>query len=158
MKTITLEAIQAKQIELDKLIQQFKAQPESTKITYPEVEIELHPGEHYAGPVLDESGVVMYHLVMVAARTDNRTTWQASMDWADSVGGALPNCQEASLLFANCKPYLEFGWHWTSKIYEGNSSYTWCCHFRDGNQYLLSSNAYGAAVAVRKVEALKGQP
>lgn len=153
MPPITLEAIEAKQSELSLLIQQFKAQPKlSMSITYPEIEIELQPGEHYAGPVLDESGAVIHHLVLMAARPDERMNWQACMDWAESVGGALPNRQEQALLYANCKPHLDGVWHWSSQTHEENSSYAWGCGFNNGYQITGGGkSAEGAAVAVRRV-------
>ena len=105
MPAITLDAIEAKQTELSKLIAQFKDQAnQPTLRVLQEVEIELHSGEHYAGPVLDADGNLMHHLVLRAELPTGEITWQAAMDWADSIGGALPTRQEQALLFANCKP------------------------------------------------------
>ena len=50
--------------------------------------VDLQPGEHYAGVVLDESGQVVHHLVLMAQRPDVKLKWQEAMDWAASVGGA----------------------------------------------------------------------
>lgn len=152
MPPITLESIQAKQSEIDKLIQQFKAQPaQSTLFVYPETSIDLSPGEHYAGPVLDESGAVVHHLVLMAARPDKRMPWQAAMDWAQRVGGELPNRQEQALLYANCKPHIEGVWHWSGETHADDSSYAWYCLFYSGGQDVTSKSAVGAAVAVRRV-------
>lgn len=85
MQTITLESIEAKQTELRLLIAKFKAQPATPATTtwvFHEVSIELQPGERYAGPVLDESGNLMHHLVVMAQRPTDKLNWQAAMDWA----------------------------------------------------------------------------
>ena len=153
MSAITLEAIEAKQIELSQLIAKFKEQPKPT-VTYIEIEgttIALQPGERYAGMVLDSDGDIVSHLVVMAQRTDKKLTWQAAMDWAESIGGSLPSRQELSLIFANCKPHLEAAWHWSHETHEDNASYAWYCYFGDGyiNYYLKSFE--GSAVAVRSV-------
>ena len=71
MPAITLDAIEAKQTELSKLIAQFKDQAmQPTLRVLQEVEIELHPGEHYAGPVLDADGNLMRALAVYMAGTD----------------------------------------------------------------------------------------
>lgn len=150
---ITLEAIEAKQTELSQLIAKFKAQPAATPILhrFGEVEIELQPGERYAGMVLDQEGTLLHHLVLMAQRPDGDVKWQDAMDWAASVGGALPNRQEQALLYANCKPHLDAAWHWSSETYERDASYAWCCYFSDGDQGLSLKSYEGTAVAVRRI-------
>ena len=152
MPPITLEAIQAKQTELSQLIAKFKEQPvQTTLLQFQEVSIELHPGEHYAGQVLDESGHLLHHLVLMAQRPTDKLNWQAAMDWAQRVGGALPNRQEQSLLFANCKPHLQSDWHWSSETYEDDASYAWNCYFTDGDINLSRKSFEGGVVSVRRV-------
>jgi len=152
MPPVTLEAIEAKQTELSQLIAKFKEQPVQTMLLqFQEVSIELHPGEHYAGPVLDESGHLLHHLVLMAQRPTDKLNWQAAMDWAQRVGGTLPNRQEQSLLFANCKPHLQSGWHWSSETYEDDASYAWLCLFSHGYIHDDHKSFEGSAVAVRRV-------
>jgi hypothetical protein len=77
-------------------------------------------------------------------------SWSAALNWAKEQGGELPSRPVASLLFANVKPELEAGWHWTSEEDEDNASYAWGCNFGDG----VASNhkSYeGSAVAVRMI-------
>lgn len=153
MSAITLEAIQAKQTELAKLIQQFSDQPKAASRTI-EIEdryIELEPGEHYAGAVLDADGNHMHDLVLLPQRHGKRLNWKAALEWAEEVGGALPTRQEQSLIFANCKPHLEGVYHWSCEEYEGASSYAWLCYFRDGTQYYDPMCDELAAVAVRRL-------
>ena len=110
--------------------------------------IALAEGERYAGSVLDEQGHHLHHLVLMAPRPGSRLHWQAAMDWAASVGGALPNRQEQALLYANCKPHLQPTWHWTSEAL--NSSSAWYCGFNYGYQYVNPKSYEGSAVAVRR--------
>jgi hypothetical protein len=148
---ITLEAIEAKQTELSQLIAKFKEQPIPTKqFSVPAVNIELHPGEHYAGQVLDEFGDVIHGLVLMAQRPTDKLNWQAAMDWAQRMGGSLPTRQEQSLLFANCKPHLEPVWHWSSEEHEDEASFAWYCHFGNGFIGFSRKSCEGSAVAVRR--------
>jgi hypothetical protein len=152
MTAITLEAIEAKQTELSKLIAQFKAEANKPIVlTLNEISIELRPGEHYAGPVIDESGRITHHLVLMAQRPAGKLEWQAAMDWAEDVGGSLPSRQEQALLFANCKPHLKPEWHWSNQTHESDSSYAWDCHFGDGDQSTGPKSYDGCAVVVRRV-------
>jgi hypothetical protein len=153
MTTITLELIQTKQAELAEMIQQLKSEilqlPEI--ILLPQTEINLQPGERYAGAVLGEDGHILHHLVLMAQRPAGRLTWPAAMDWASSVGGRLPNRQEQALLFANCRPYLEPTWYWSCVTTEDESSCAWRCHFGGGGQSVLRKEYEGPAVAVRSI-------
>lgn len=149
---ITLEAIEAKHNELSLLIAQFKEQPvQTTHHVFPEIDIELQPGELYAGPVLDASGHLMHHLVVMAHRPTDDLAWQAAMDWAAHIGGVLPTRQELSLIFANCKPHLKPKWHWSSDVYEKDASYAWHCYFAGGAVSLYHKSYEGSVVAVRRV-------
>jgi hypothetical protein len=152
MPPITLESIQAKQTELDTLIQQFKTKADkSVLLVLPRTDIELQPGEHYAGTMLDASGQVLHHLVLMAQRPDSKLNWQAATDWAESIDGDLPTRQEQSLLFANCKPHLKPEWHWSSETYEDDASYAWNCYFGNGYIYYHRKSYEGSAVAVRRI-------
>ncbi len=110
----------------------------------------LQPGERYVGIALDDEGTPTHHLGLMAQRPADRLTWQDAMDWAASVGGALPTRQEQSLLFANCKAHLERTWHWSCEEYEGSASYAWDCDFDDGGQYGSHESYEGSVVAVRR--------
>ena len=154
MSAVTLEVIQAKQTELEKLIQQFQSQPieKGREIKIEGHVISLAPGEHYAGAVLDADGNHMHDLVLMATRPGKRVNWKAALEWAEEVGGALPTRQEQALLFANCKPHLEGIYHWSCEEYEGDASYAWLCDFGYGLQTYYRKACEIAAVAVRYVE------
>ncbi len=153
MSEITLEAIEAKQTELADLIAKFKLQPAAGPVLhrFGEVEIELHPGEHYAGMVLDQEGKLLHHLVLMAVTPGKKLEWQEAMDWAKEVGGELPTRQEQALLYANCKPHLKPEWHWSSETHKDDASCAWLCYFRDGTQHYTLKSYDGCAVAVRRI-------
>ena len=151
MFPVTLQTIQAKQTELAMMIMQFKDQQESREIDILDCTITLQPGEHYAGAVLDTDGEHLHHLVLMAEVPDSKLAWQSAMDWATSIGGALPTRQEQALLFANCKPHLNPEWHWSSETHADNASYAWLCHFLNGHQLYSLKSFEGSAVAVRRV-------
>ena len=152
MSEATLELVQAKQAELATLIEQLQrtATLQQTVLALPEAHITLQPGEHYAGAVLNEDGLIKHHLVLMAPRASD-LTWQAATDWAARVGGELPTRQEQALLFANCKPHLEERWHWSAET--NGASYAWHCYFVSGCQRFGSRSFEGSAVAVRRLNA-----
>ncbi len=152
MSTVTLEQIQKRQAELARLIAALSEQASPARlITIEADEIELQPGEHYAGAVLDADGGHQHHLVLMAPRPEAKLAWQAAMDWAEEVGGALPTRQEQALLYANCKPHLQPTWHWSCQEHEDDASYAWFCIFYYGTQYYGPKSFEGSAVAVRRV-------
>jgi hypothetical protein len=153
MSNITLEAIKARHDQLGEQIEQFEAQAKakaSRIVAVHAATIELRSGEHYAGTVLDESGAVKHHLILMADRPSKRLNWQDAKAWASKIGGALPDRQEQALLFANCKAHLDSGWHWSSQEHEEDASYAWGCDFLGGDQYDTRKSYEGSAVAVRR--------
>jgi hypothetical protein len=144
---VTLELVEARQTELAAMIQALKQRAQLV-VSLPAVEIQLQPGEHYAGPVLDEHGRVTHHLVLLAARVDQDLNWSKAKAWAKDAGGSLPTRQEQALLFANCKPHLPQRWCWSSEA-EGSAD-AWHCLFTNGYQGYFSQSAEGCAVAVRR--------
>ena len=153
MSVVTIEAIKAKQNELEKLIQQFTEQPvdQGREIEIEGNVISLAPGEHYAGAVLDAEGNHVHDLVLMPQRHGERVNWKAALEWAEEVGGALPTRQEQALLFANCKPHLEGAYHWSCEEYEGDASSAWYCTFSYGYQSDGHKTGELAAVAVRRL-------
>lgn len=121
-------------------------------ITAAALQIELAPGERYAGVVLDADGRVQHHLVLLASQGENLTHPQA-IKWAASVGGQLPTQQEQALLYANCKPHLRPRWHWSSETYEADASCAWGCDFISGYQLYGHESWQACAVAVRRLAA-----
>jgi hypothetical protein len=150
MTTITLETIHAKQTELAAMIKKLQQQAMQCQIKIEGVTIDLQPGEHYAGIVIDENGSPI-HLVLMADHPDKKLDWQDAMDWSESGGGCLPTRQELALLYANCKPHLKPEWHWSSETHKDDASYAWLCGFDDGSQLNGLKSYEGGAVAVRRI-------
>jgi hypothetical protein len=148
---ITLEDVKTRQSELAKMIEQLQQTQQGSQIEIEGCTIILDPGEHYAGAVLDDHGQHKHHLVLMAPRPTDTLNWQAAMDWAQRVGGALPDRQEQALLYANCKPHLQPEWHWSSEVYKEDASSAWSCHFYYGTQYGYHKSYEGSAVAVRRI-------
>ena len=101
--------------------------------------------------MLDDDGQHLHHLVLMAQRPTDDLNWQAAMDWAERIGGALPTRQEQALLYANCKPHLKPEWHWSCETHKDNASYAWGCHFLSGTQSDGIKSYEGSAVAVRRL-------
>jgi hypothetical protein len=151
MSPITLEAIDAKQVELNLLTAEFKEQANRTTVhTFAQVDITLRPGDHYAGPVFDETGKLLHHLVLRAERPAKKLNWQAANEWAAAMGATLPTRQEQALLYANCKPHLGPSWHWSCEEYADDASFAWFCGFDDGYQDDTRKSYEGSVVAVRR--------
>lgn len=123
-------------------------------ITVDAIDIELAAGEVYAGSVLGADGDVKHHLVLLAARPDDDLDWEGAKAWALTVYGALPDRQEAALLYTNCKAHIDARWHWTSDPHKANASYAWGCHFGDGGRISSRVSSTGAACAVRRLQPL----
>jgi hypothetical protein len=147
MSSITLEQILAKQTELATMIEAIKSAP-ATTITCPAVHIELAPGEHYAGLVLDATGQPAHHLVLLPGEAES-TTWQDAMDWAAKQEANLPTRQEQALLYANLKGQFSTEWYWSSEQYAASSA--WDQYFNNGYQFSSSKSHEGRARAVRRL-------
>ncbi|OBR52376.1 hypothetical protein [Paraburkholderia tropica] len=132
--TITLEAIEAKQSELSKLIESFKSQPKRTEIEIAAATLSLAAGEHYAGLILGEDGKPSHHLILLPGDVDEKS-WSDAKSWAAEQGGELPTRREQSLLFANLKQHFESRYYWSAEEYETNVAYAWFQDFLYGNQY-----------------------
>jgi hypothetical protein len=157
MTTVTLEVIEARQNELAELIAKFKAEAAApigpVLFLVPEAQIELQPGERYAGAVLGDDGKVSHHLVLLPPHPEERMTWANAIEWARGVGGTLPTRQEQSLLFANLKGQFSGDWYWSSEQHAGDGAYAWSQGFDDGTQDSSHTSYEGRVRAVRRVTA-----
>lgn len=151
--TITLEAIEAKQSELSKLIESFKSQPKHTEIEIAAVTLSLAAGEHYAGLILGEDGKPSHHLILLPGDVDEKS-WSDAKSWAAEQGGELPTRREQSLLFANLKRHFELRYYWSAEEYETNDAYAWYQYFANGRQlYGHKGGSNCRARAVRRIAA-----
>ena len=136
--TITLESIKAEHARLAEMIAAFEAQantPES--IHFPELLLELNPGERYAGLILGKDGDPSYHLVLLPGQADD-ITWEKAMEWAGKQGGeyvaSLPTRREQALLSANLKEEFEERAYWSCEAHESESGWAWYQSFLIGGQ------------------------
>lgn len=156
MPPITIEDVKAEQARLAALIEQLQAnaaQPAIRVYTVREATIELKPGEHYAGLVLDADGAASHHLVLLPGEGED-LAWQDAKDWATAAGGELPTRQEQALLYANLKGQFKPTWYWSAEAYSDDGSYAWTQGFSNGYQsYYLRKSYEGQARAVRRFAA-----
>lgn len=110
----------------------------------------LAQGEHYAGILLDDSGKLSHHLILVPGEFTG--TWPKAQAWAQANGGELPTRREQSLLFANLKQYFKTDDpYWSGEQSADAPSYAWYQWFHDGNQNSWSKDDKNRACLVRRV-------
>lgn len=149
MGTVTLEKIEKKHSEIAAMIAEFKAQS-TTEFVFPETQIELRHGEHYAGLIIGKDGEPSYHVILLPGEAES-VNWQAAKDWAASIDGELPTRREQSLLYANLKEEFKEAWYWSGEQHASNSSHAWYQTFEDGYQnYYNKINTFRAR-AVRRL-------
>jgi len=150
MTTITLAAIEAAHQQVSEMIEAFKAQaPRIVRV--PQAEIELQPGEHYAGVILGDDGAPSHHLILLPGDVDD-VTWDQAKAFAAEVGGELPTRREQSLLFANLKDQFEQRYYWSGEQHASNAEYAWDQSFGNGYQdYDGGKSAELRARAVRRL-------
>lgn len=150
MTTITLNDVKAKQAELNNMISQLVEQASKPRqITIGTRTIELHPGERYAGAMLEEDGTLSHDVIVLAARFEGRKDWQGVQDWAKAVGGAAPSPEEFALIKANCADVLTESWYWTDRTHADEASSAWDFNSYGLTDYHLKSYR-GGALAVRR--------
>ena len=118
--TITLEAIKAEQTKLAQMIAKFEANA-PTLFSIPEANIELQPGERYAGLILGDDGRPSHHLVLLPG--DVEATWADAKKLAEKAGGDLPTRREQSLLFSNLKGEFKADWYWSGEQSSESSAF-----------------------------------
>jgi hypothetical protein len=134
--TITLEAIKAEQTKLAQMIANFEATA-PTLFFIPEANIELQPGERYAGLILGDDGKPSHHLVLLPG--DFEATWNDAKKLAEKAGGELPTRREQSLLFANLKDEFKAEWYWSGE--QSSEGLAFLQYFDYGRQ-ITSSKSY----------------
>ena len=152
--TITLESIKAEHAKLADLIAAFEKQQEPSALFFPEVTINLAPGEHYAGLVIGKDGEPSYHLVLLPGQADD-ITWDKAMEWSGKQGGeyvaSLPTRREQALLYANLKEEFEERAYWSCEAHEPESGWAWYQDFSYGNQDFSYRTIEFRARAVRRL-------
>lgn len=153
MTTVTLEAVRAKQAELEQMIATLtRSAAAPAPYCVPEAEIVLAPGERYAGIVLGSDGRISHHLVLLPGQADD-VDWNSAREWANAAGGELPTRQEQALLYANLKGEFESAWYWSAEAHASDGSYAWGQYFVGGSQSNYHKSHGGRARAVRRFTA-----
>ena len=130
--TPTLEAVEAKQVEIVAMIEAIrKAAAREYKVAGGT--IQLNPGEHYAGLMLGKDGQPDHHLILLPGDVDE-LNWEDAKKWAAEQGGELPTHREQSLLYANLKDEFQGTWYWSAEAHERESGWAWYQTFHDGDQ------------------------
>lgn len=154
MTPITLESIKAEHVKLADMIAAFEKQQESSALFFPEVTINLAPGEHYAGLIIGKDGEPSYHLVLLPGQA-NDITWNKAMEWAGQQGGeyvaSLPTRREQALLFANLKDEFEERTYWSCEAHESDNASAWYQNFTNGSQSITLKGSSLRARAVRRL-------
>ena len=152
MTVITIDNIVAEQARLARLIEALQQTSAPKVLIVSEASIELHPGERYAGLVLDADGQASHHLVLLPGETED-ASWDDAKAWAATAGGELPTRQEQALLYANLKAEFKAAWYWSSEQHASDSSFAWYQFFLYGNQGNTRKSYAGRARAVRRFPA-----
>lgn len=149
MTQVTLEAVKERQDELAALIAKLEEQwKKPSFFEYQGDRIPLNPGETYVATITTPGEYGGYHLILMPD-SQEPLTWQEAMDWADELGGELPNRVESALLFATQKAEFEEAWYWTREFYSDASA--WVQDFGYGFQSSLHKDTNGRARAVRRL-------
>lgn len=147
---ITLQSIKAKQDEISSMISNFEKQSLEVEYLFPETQISLKPGEHYAGIILGKDGESSYHLILLPEDKDD-ISWDSALTWAKEAGGDLPNRREQALLYANLKEHFQAAWYWSNTQRASISVCAWCQYFLNGHQDDYYKRSKLRARAVRRL-------
>jgi hypothetical protein len=151
---ITLEVIEEKQAEISTMISAFKKQSQQVEYVFPETQITLAPGEHYAGLILGKDGESSYHLILLPGEQEE-INWTDALAWAKEQGGELPYRREQALLYANLKEEFKEAWYWSNTQHASYSTCAWYQHFSYGNQDTTHEGYELRASAVRRLSVIQ---
>lgn len=149
MPAPTLAALQADFQALGARLAAFEAQAKVSAafpitVTYPD----LNEGEHFLSAVIRADGRKEITILLPGSF---QGTWQASMDWAKSLGGDLPSRVEQALLYADMKDEFEEAYYWSNQTYESADAYAWYQSFNYGSQLYGRKDNSIRARAVRRL-------
>jgi hypothetical protein len=145
--TVTLEAIKEKQSEIAKLIAAFEQQPPLPTFPMEVPAPDLKTGERHVATLISADGSRRYHLILLPGQAIPMD-WKAANEWADGIGGALPDRVESALLFALMKDEFVEEAYWTGEQHAAYSDCAWYQSFSNGSQgsYGLTSKLRARAV------------
>jgi hypothetical protein len=145
--TITLDVIKTEQTRLAEMIAAFEKQPMfPIEVSFPH----LNDGELYVGAIISACGTKRHHVILLPGDSDS-ANWKAQMDWANSIGGDLPDRVEQALLFAVMKDQFQAAAYWSREEHASDSDYAWFQHFGSGSQGCSHEDSKLRARAVRRL-------
>ncbi|WP_334016385.1 DUF1566 domain-containing protein [Burkholderia cepacia] len=112
---------------------------------------QLAEGEIYVGVVANTAGE-LHHVILLPGDNDD-ASWQAQMEWAQSIGGDLPTRIEHLFLLANQRDQFQPDAYWSNQpdTDPGYSGWAWCQLFSVGYQSTSHQGYELRARAVRRL-------
>jgi hypothetical protein len=149
--TITLETIKAEQTKLAPMIETIEEDMKKNAFfEYQGKRVPLAIGEKYIGTIISADGTHNHHIILLPGAVSGMT-WKDAKEWAESIGGELPDRIEGALLFATMKDEFEEEWYWTREADASDSGSAWYQYFDNGIQYYDDINHKLRARAVRRL-------
>jgi hypothetical protein len=143
--TITLDTLKAEHERLGAMIAAFEAQPVfPIQVEFPT----LKEGEKFVGVIISADGAKREAVILLP--DEFKGNWKEATEWAESIGGELPDRCESALLFATMKDEFKSEWYWTREQYGSCSA--WVQYFYYGVQGYYGRNVSGRARAVRRLK------
>ena len=90
----------------------------------------LADGEIYVGAIMNKDGSG-HHIILLPGDSDN-ASWKEQMEWAESIGGGLPDRVEQAILYRDFSEHFQKDWYWSNQQREGGSA--WFQYFYNGRQ------------------------
>ena len=109
----------------------------------------LADGEIYIGAIGDAAGN-LHHVILLPGDNDD-ATWEAQMEWANSIGGDLPNRIEQAMLWANHRDQFKPDLYWSNETHHSESGWAWFQIFSSGSQFSYRRGYELRARAVRRL-------
>lgn len=110
---------------------------------------ELADGEIYIGAIGDAAGN-LHHVILLPGEIED-ANWKKSMEWADGLGGDLPDRIEQAMLWANHRDQFQNDWYWSNETHHHESGWAWFQRFDYGTQVSCHEVTELRARAVRRL-------
>lgn len=109
---------------------------------------EINAGEIYAGAIIKPDGTG--HHVIILPGDHKSANWVDSMEWAQNLGGDLPDRVEQALFYQHLPEHFQKDWYWSSTQHASHSACAWYQYFSYGYQSLSDTSNELRARAVRR--------
>lgn len=147
----TLATVKAEQTKLAQMIATIEEDMKKNAFfEYQGNRIPLAIGEKYVGTITSADGSRNHHIILLPGAVSDKT-WNAAKEWAESIGGELPDRVESALLFATMRDEFEEAWHWTREANASDSGSAWSQGFYGGLQGCDDISTKLRARAVRRL-------